>query len=155
MCATGRQACALRASSIARLALPGVTLGRPSACRGSEPRPLVLAASAVGQPETGTIKGRLIWGDEKTPEVKELVAKGQSPKDPAVCAATRLIMSRDLVVDPKTKGVSYGIAFLFKPVGDYSLRSKHCSPRTRRSCSTRRGASSSRTCCHSTKTRRS
>ena len=74
--------------------------------------------SSVGQAETGTIKGRLVWGDEKIPEVKETVAKGKSAKNPDVCAATSSIMSRDLVVDPKTKGVAYGIVFLVKPKGD-------------------------------------
>ena len=103
------------------LALPLVV---PQPAAAASPAQLLLAASAVGQSETGTIKGRLIWGDEKTPEVKELVAKGQSAKDPAVCAATGSIMSRDLVVDPKTKGVSYGIAFLVKPVGAFSAQVK-------------------------------
>jgi hypothetical protein len=124
MCATGRGRVLFeRRRSLAWLCL-ALPLVVPLSAAGASPAHLLLAASAVGQAETGTIKGRLTWGDEKTPEVKELVAKGQSPKDPAVCAATGSIMSRDLVVDPKTKGVSYGIAFLLKPVGDYSAQVK-------------------------------
>jgi hypothetical protein len=79
---------------------------------------LVFPGSAVAQSPTGTIKGRLVWGDEKIPEIKEEVAKGKSAKDANVCAATSAIMSRDLVVDPKTKGVAYGLVFLVKPKGD-------------------------------------
>jgi hypothetical protein len=78
----------------------------------------MLAAASVGQAETGTIKGRLVWGDDKIPEIKELVAAGKAPQNSDVCAATKAIMSRDMVVDPKTKGVSYGVAFLLKPKGD-------------------------------------
>jgi hypothetical protein len=93
-------------------------LAFPASAVAAEPLHVFLAASSVAQAQTGTIKGRLVWGDEKIPEVKEEVAKGKSTKDPNVCAATGAIMSRDLVVDPKTKGVAYGIVFLFKPKGD-------------------------------------
>ena len=41
-----------------------------------------------------------------------------------MCATTRPIMSRDLVVDPKTKGVAYGFAFLVKPKGDSTAQVK-------------------------------
>jgi hypothetical protein len=125
MCATGRgRALFERRRSIAWLCL-ALPLVVPLPASAASPAHLLLAASAVGQSETtGTIKGRLTWGDEKIPEVKELVAKGQSAKDPAVCAATGSILSRDLVVDPKTKGVAYGIAFLVKPVGEFNAQVK-------------------------------
>ncbi len=83
-----------------------------------------LASNAVAQGETGSIKGRLVWGDDKPPEIKELVAKGKSDKNPEVCAADGSILSRDLVVDPKTLGVSHGIAFLVKPKGDSTAQVK-------------------------------
>lgn len=55
----------------------------------------VIAASAPDElPGTGTIKGRLVWGDEKIPAIKELMAKGKAPKDPNVCAAGSAIMSQ-------------------------------------------------------------
>ena len=79
---------------------------------------ILLATSTIGQAQTGTIKGRLVWGDEKIPAVEEKVAKGAAGKDPNVCASTAAIMSRDLVVDPKTKGVAYAFVFLVKPKGD-------------------------------------
>lgn len=89
-----------------------------SAAAAGTPACLLVAAGAVGQADTGTIKGRLVWGDDKIPEIKELVSKGQSDvKDSAVCA-TSSIKSRKLVVDPKTKGVSYGVAYLLRPKGD-------------------------------------
>jgi hypothetical protein len=103
------------------LALPACG---PLSAAAASPAHLLLAASAVGQSETGSIKGRLVWGDEKAPDVKQLVSKGQSDvKDSAVCAASP-ILSRDLVVDPKTKGVAYGLAFVVKPKGDYTAQVK-------------------------------
>lgn len=92
----------------------------PGSAAAALPSQLSIAANSVGQAQTGTIKGRLVWGDEKIPEVKVEIAKGKSEKDPTVCAAAAPILSRDLVVDPKTKGVAYGIAYLSKPVGDSS-----------------------------------
>jgi hypothetical protein len=103
------------------LALPLVV---PLSATGASPSHLLLAAGAVGQAETGTIKGRLVWGDEKIPEVKEDVAKGKAANNADVCAATGSIMSRDLVVDPKTKGVAYGLAYLVKPSGDRTAQVK-------------------------------
>jgi hypothetical protein len=112
-----------RRPSIAWLCL-AVPLFAPLSAAAASPVHLLIAASAVAQAETGTIKGRLVWGDEKTPEVKELVAKGQSDaKDSAVCA-TSAINSRDLVVDPKTKGVRYAFAYLVKPKGDSTAQVK-------------------------------
>jgi hypothetical protein len=90
----------------------------PGSAAAALPAQIFLAECSIGQAQTGTIKGRLVWGDDKIPEIKEEVAKGKSTKDPNVCAATDSIMSRDLVVDPKTKGVAYGIVFLSKPTGD-------------------------------------
>lgn len=103
------------------LALP---LFAPHSATAATSAHILLAAGALGQADTGSIKGRLVWGDDKVPEVKELVAKGATDvKDAAVCA-TSPIMSRDLVVDPETKGVSYGFAFLVKPKGDSTRQVK-------------------------------
>jgi hypothetical protein len=66
----------------------------------------------IAPDDFGTIKGQLIWGGADVPERKVLVKKGDtSVKDAEVCAATDLI-SNELVVDPKTKGIRYGLAFL-------------------------------------------
>ncbi len=86
--------------------------------------PVITTSASDDLPGTGTIKGRLVWGDEKIPAIKELMAKGKSPKDPNVCAAGSAIMSRELVIDPKTKGVSYAFAFLVRPKGDSTKQVK-------------------------------
>jgi hypothetical protein len=125
MCASGRVTVSFfaRVRSIAWLCL-AMPLIAPFSAAAAGPAHLLVAATAVGQSETGTIKGRLVWGDEKLPEVKELVAKGQpDAKDTAVCAKSA-IMSRDLVVDPKTKGVTYAFAYLVKPKGDSTAQVK-------------------------------
>ena len=77
-----------------------------------------LSAAAVGQGEFGTIKGRLVWGGEEIPPVKVLCEKGKAEKDPQVCASTKPILSRELVVDPKTKGVEYAFAYISRPKGE-------------------------------------
>jgi hypothetical protein len=101
---------------VAALAL-AVVLAVPSLlCAGQTP----VAATAtlvLGQAEFGTVKGRLVWGGDDVPPVKVLVAQGQAPKDPNVCARDKPIMSRELVVDPKTKGVAYAFAFISRPKG--------------------------------------
>jgi hypothetical protein len=94
------------------------SLAFPASAAAAVPTQIFLAASSVAQAKTGTIKGRLVWGDENIPEIKELVAKGKSTSNADVCAATSPIISRELVVDPKTKGVAYGLVFLSKPKGD-------------------------------------
>jgi len=92
----------------------------PHPAAASPPATGLLATCLVGQAQTGTIKGRLVWGDEKTPPAKVLVEKGKSDKDPDICAKDDPIMSRELVVDPKNKGVAYGFAYLVLPTGDFA-----------------------------------
>ena len=71
-----------------------------------------------------------------------------------MCQATGSIMSRNLVVDPKTKGVAYAIRLLVQAQGrQHRSRSRTARQEPRRSCSTRRTASFSLTFFHSTKTR--
>jgi hypothetical protein len=74
-------------------------------------------AALTGQGEFGTIKGRLVWGGDDIPPVKILQEKGKSQKDPDVCAKDQPILSREVAVDPKTKGVAYGFAYLSRPSG--------------------------------------
>ena len=108
---------AKRVRPSAALFLAGV-LAFPASVNAAVPTHVFLAAGSIAQAQTGTIKGRLVWGDDNIPETKELVAKGKAAQNSDVCAATSAIMSRELVVDPKTKGVAYGIVFLVKPKGD-------------------------------------
>jgi plastocyanin len=70
---------------------------------------------------TGTIKGRLVWagGDIPTPKVEAAAAKSNDP----VCK-TKPIISKELTIDPDTKGVANGFAYLLAPTGDYSATEK-------------------------------
>ena len=76
-----------------------------------------LVASLLGQNEYGTIKGRLVWGGDEVPDPRVLEAMGKASKDPNVCAKNAPILDHALVVDPKTKGVAYGLAYLVRPKG--------------------------------------
>ena len=76
-----------------------------------------LAAGSPAQAGFGTIKGRLVWGGAGVPQPKVLQDVGKATKDPEVCAKEKAILSRELVVDPKTKGIQNGFAYLVKPSG--------------------------------------
>lgn len=73
--------------------------------------------AAMAQGSYGTIKGRLVWGGAEMPKPKIEQAKGKATKDPEVCAKDSPILSQELVVDPKTKGVAHGFAYLVRPKG--------------------------------------
>lgn len=75
------------------------------------------AAAPPAQGSYGTIKGHLLWGGASAPQPALLVKQGDpAAKDAPVCAAKDLF-SQELVVDPQTKGVRYGFAYLNKPSG--------------------------------------
>lgn len=78
----------------------------------------LIAISLTGQGDYGTIKGRLVWGGEEIPPTRILVEQGKAAKDGEVCAKEAPISSRELAVDPTTRGVSYGFAYLNKPKGN-------------------------------------
>jgi hypothetical protein len=88
----------------------------PSAVAGPQAAAL-LATAAVGQANYGTIKGRLVWGGDAIPSPKVLEEKGKAQKDPNVCAKDQSILSHELEVDPKTKGIAYGFAYVIRPKG--------------------------------------
>ncbi len=92
-------------------------LAVPPGAGAAPPISASIACGVVGQSEYGTIKGRLVWGGDQVPPVKVLEDKGKAEKEPNVCARDRPILSRELVVDPQTKGVSYAFAYLFRPSG--------------------------------------
>ncbi len=77
-----------------------------------------VAASVVGQAGFGTIKGRLVWGGPQAPAPRSLVEKGSATKDPAVCAVAGAIPDQSLLVDPKTKGIKSGFAYMVSPKGE-------------------------------------
>jgi plastocyanin len=75
------------------------------------------AAAPPDQGASGTIKGRLVWGDKVIPNLPLKVKQGDpTVKDSAVCAA-RPVPDQSLVVDPETKGVRYGFAYVTAPNG--------------------------------------
>jgi len=76
-----------------------------------------LGMTLAAQGEYGTIKGRLVWGGSDAPPARVLIEKGRAQKDPEICAREAAIPNRELAVDPKTKGVAYGFAYLIKPKG--------------------------------------
>jgi hypothetical protein len=96
----------------------------PHAVCASPPGTGLLAACLVGQASSGTIKGRLVWGDENIPPVKVDVEKGMAKNDPDICAKDGPILSRSLVIDPKTKGVAFGFAYLVRPKGEFTAATR-------------------------------
>ena len=77
----------------------------------------ILGSGQAGQADYGTIKGRLVWGGSEVPPSRNLIEKGQAQKDAEVCAKDEAVPNRELLVDPKTKGVAYGFVYLVKPKG--------------------------------------
>jgi plastocyanin len=101
---------------LARLVFGLATVGLVSATHGAVVQPGVISSSLVGQ-AYGTIKGRLVYGGASVPEPVILVKKGDTAvKDAAVCA-TDNVVSKGMAVDPKTKGIQYGVAYLVAPKG--------------------------------------
>jgi hypothetical protein len=88
----------------------------PTLLAASLPAGLVAAALAT-QGQYSTIKGRLVWGGSDIPAAKALVEKGKATKDPNICALEEPIPNRELVVDPTSKGVAYGLVYLVRPSG--------------------------------------
>jgi len=70
------------------------------------------AAAPPAQEQYGTIKGRLVFGGDQVPPPTPLTIT----KDPDVCGVKPLV-SKELLVDPKTKGIAYAFAYVFKPSG--------------------------------------
>lgn len=82
----------------------------PPASAASPPRSAVVAVLPAQDGAFGTIKGRVVWSGADIPQPKALDSKS---KDPEVCAKETLY-ARDLVVDPKTKGVRDLFAYIPK-----------------------------------------
>lgn len=90
----------------------------PAHAGAAPPAPASIIGGLIGQSSSyGTVKGKLVWGGDQVPPVKVLEEMGKAQKDPNVCAKARTIYSRELVVDPETKGVSYAFAYISRPKG--------------------------------------
>jgi hypothetical protein len=98
------------------LSYAALFLAQSSASAATPPAAL-LSTSLAGQGSYGSIKGRLVWGGGDVPPARTLVEKGKAPKDPDVCASSSAIASRELVVDPATKGIAHAFVFLVRPNG--------------------------------------
>jgi hypothetical protein len=73
--------------------------------------------TASAQAGFGTIKGRLVWGGAAMPNAEPKVKKGETAaKDAEVCAVAE-VPNEDYVVDPATKGVANGFAYVVTPKG--------------------------------------
>ncbi len=99
------------------IAVLAVALVLPCVANAAPQVAAVLCSEMVGQTEFGTIKGRIVWGGEEIPAPKVLEEKGKAKVNPEVCARDQTIYDRELVVDPKTKGVLYCCAYLVRPKG--------------------------------------
>ena len=84
------------------------------AAAGPGPGPGPNAPTTAPQGKFGTIKGRLVWGGKEAPK-PEPVPASSTAKDP-VCSKTDIV-SKELVVDPETLGVSQAFAYLPSPKG--------------------------------------
>jgi hypothetical protein len=58
----------------------------------------------------------VVWdGEALAPKV--LVEEGKASKDPEVCASNKPILSQEVIVDPKTKGIAGALVYLVNPKG--------------------------------------
>jgi hypothetical protein len=85
--------------------------------------PVLQAGPQPEQAGTGTIKGKLVWAGGAIPAPKVDVQKDDPKVKDPICKAKEIV-SKELTIDPATKGVADGIAFLVNPTGDYSAAEK-------------------------------
>jgi len=106
--------------SVAGLSLALATLATfwhsAKPAQATPPVATVAATVVTADAPTGKIKGRLIWGGAEAPAPKPLDVN----KDTNVCGKGGPLVDRKLIVDPKTKGVKWGLAFLVNPKGNYT-----------------------------------
>ncbi len=101
------------ASSPSTTTTPTTTTPAASAPAATTPSAPATTAKAEGY---GTLKGQVTFNGNP-PAPKELVAKGQAPKDPEVCAKDAPIKSQRLIVDGGNKGVKNVLVYIPKPNG--------------------------------------
>ncbi len=105
-----------RPGTITALGLALLSMG-PRPTWAANPPAGALAACTSAQAAYGTIKGRLVWGGSEVPAPRVMVEQGRATKDPEVCARNGAIIDQELVVDPATRGVANGFAYLIRPQG--------------------------------------
>ena len=83
----------------------------------------LLAGPPAAQTATGTITGKFVWGGAAIPAPKVEVVKGDDKVKDPICKA-KDIVSKNITIDPKTKGIANAFVYIVKPVGDYSAAEK-------------------------------
>ncbi|MBV8269158.1 MAG: hypothetical protein JO252_22780 [Planctomycetaceae bacterium] len=97
---------------------PAASTTAPAASTPAAATPSTPAAPAKAE-GYGSVKGQVTFNGNPTAP-KELVAKGQAPKDPAICAKDAPIESERLIIDGGTKGVKNALVYIPKPNGKVS-----------------------------------
>lgn len=86
-------------------------------------RLVCLPGAAAAPPDQGdrygSIRGRLIWAGAEIPRFKDLQPQGRAERDPQVCAQTRAIPDKALIIDARSKGIRDAIAYLGNPQGAF------------------------------------
>jgi hypothetical protein len=72
---------------------------------------LVAAAGQTADDDWGTVKGRVVWADDKIPERQEVKVNS----DHAACLKNGPILQETFVIDPKTRGVRWVMVWLTHP----------------------------------------
>jgi len=104
-------------------------VGKVGLCLAATALVAVAPALRAGPPPepvgggTGTIKGRLVWAGAEIPKAKVEVVKGDPKVKDAVCKVNQIV-SKEITVDPATKGIADAIVYLVKPVGDFGAAQK-------------------------------
>ncbi|MDB5352153.1 MAG: hypothetical protein JWN86_3400 [Planctomycetota bacterium] len=102
-------------TSTAAVAAPAPSGTTPAAAKPAETTTSTPPTASGGAEGWGTLKGRVIFGADKPPAPKVLVAKGdKTVKDGDVCAKQEIDSER-LVVDAASKGVRNVIVYIPKP----------------------------------------
>lgn len=85
--------------------------------------PVLASPPAAPQAATGTIKGRLVWAAGAVPKPRVLVQKDDPKVKDAICK-TQEIDSKELVVDPETKGIANAYAYVLTPAAGFPASEK-------------------------------
>lgn len=72
----------------------------------------LLASSAVAQDKWGTIKGRIIWGEEKIPQRDDLTPIIQKNPAAAMCLKDGKVLSDAVVINEKNHGMRWVMLWL-------------------------------------------
>lgn len=72
----------------------------------------LLTSAAAAQDKWGTVKGKIVWGGEKLPELDDLTPLIMKNPDAAFCLKDGKVLDEKWVVDPKSKGLRWTFVWL-------------------------------------------